>query len=369
MVTVARRIVILVAAFMALSFLVILAGQTVQLAAFAERIHPVAGAVVFWGLLLAYVALIAVPLLLYLRLPRALIPPPTDHGPEFEAHLAGLRARLARNPATSALPLNTRTDIEGALRALDARAEEVVKAAGSRAFLLTAVSQNGALDSLIVLGIQSRLVLDVARVYSQRPSPREITWLYANVFTTAFIAGQIEDMDVAEIIQPVVSTAAAAVISTVPAALIPGSQPGVNLFLNAVISGSANAFLTLRVGIVAQEQCRALVRPQRRTLRRTAIARATGMLGGIVSTGAKTVWSAGVGKLAKGFTTAVSTTVRGTIDGAVTGTTRRFKDVGGAVAAILARRGKGVAADPTGQGPAEQHPGQLREDPADGDPA
>lgn len=343
---VVRRIVTLVAAFMALSFLVILAGQTVQLAAFAERIHPVAGTVVFWGLLLTYVAFVAAPLLLYLRLPRALIPPRTDQGAEFEAHLAGLRGRLGRNPATSDLPLDTRADIEAALRVLDARAEEVVKAAGSRAFLLTAVSQNGALDSLIVLGLQSRLVLDVARVYSQRPSPREITWLYANVFTTAFMAGQIEDMDMAEIVQPVVSTALGSVASTVPAAIIPGAQPAVNLFLNSVISGSANAFLTLRVGIVAQQQCRALVRPQRRTLRKMAITRATGMLGGIVSAGARTVWRAGVGKLANKYTTALTSAVGGAIGGAVSGTTRTIKGVGGAVVANVTRREKGPAEEP-----------------------
>jgi hypothetical protein len=346
MTAVVRRIVTLVAAFVALSFLVVLAGQTVQLAAFAERVHPVAGTVVFWGLLLAYVALIVAPLLLYLRLPRALIPPRADHGPEFDAHLAGLRARLARNPATSDLPLDTRADIEAALRVLDARAEEVVRAAGSRAFLLTAVSQNGALDSLIVLGLQSRLVLDVARVYSQRPSPREITWLYANVFTTAFIAGQIEEMDVAEIVQPVVSTALGSVASTVPAAVIPGAQPAVNLFLNSVISGSANAFLTLRVGIVAQEQSRALVRPQRRTLRRLAITRATGMLGAIVTAGAKTVWTTGFRAPAKKYAAALTGAVGGAIGGAVSGTTRMVKGVGGAVAGSVTRRGKGQAGEP-----------------------
>jgi hypothetical protein len=162
------------------------------------------------------------------------------------------------------------------------------------------------------------------------------------VFTTAFIAGQIEDMDVAEIVQPVVSTALGSVASTVPAALVPGAQPAVNLFLNSVISGSANAFLTLRVGIVAQEQCGALVRPQRRTLRRMAITRATGMLGGIVSAGAKTVWTAGVGKLANKYAGALT----GAIGGAVSGTTRTIKGVGDAVAASVTRRGKGPAGEP-----------------------
>ena len=51
----------------------------------------------------------------------------------------------------------------------------------------------------------------------------------------------------------------------------------------SVVTGSANALLTLRVGLIASEYSRALVRPDRSVLRRAATVRAAGMLGSVVA--------------------------------------------------------------------------------------
>ena len=64
----------------------IVAGAT-SLISLADRIHPVAGTVVFWGLCLAagFFALYCV--IAYAQLPPALVPPKETSGPKHEAYL------------------------------------------------------------------------------------------------------------------------------------------------------------------------------------------------------------------------------------------------------------------------------------------
>ena len=331
------RIAVAVAAFMAVSFFVILVNQTLQLAEFAERINPIAGEAVFWGLVFFYIALGLVPVVLFVRLPRVLVPPTTDEGPEYEAHLKRLCNRLRTNPRLEGYSLDSPDQLEEALTVLDEEAEAIVRAAGSRAFLTTAISQNGSLDALLVLGIQTQLVWSVAQVYTQRPSLRGMTYLYANVMATALLASELDEADMSEVIQPVLSTMLGSAASVVP-----GLQVASSVFTNSILSGSANAFLTLRVGLVSQEFSRALVRPERRALRRSAMVRAAGMLGGIATSGAARVSSA----VAKASGKAVT--------GAVVGVGRRVKDAGSAVASrIPFRKGRGEEEDldPSGSQP------------------
>lgn len=301
------RLALIAAALVAVSLAVIVVNQSAQLVELAGRLHPIAGQAVFWGLLLFYAACIAVPVVMWVRLPRSLMPPVTGEGPAFERHVADLRKRLRCNPAlqrrhTGPVPLGSREEIEAALQILDEEANEVIKAAASRVFVSTALSQNGSLDSLLVVGLQSRLVWQVAHVYRQRPSLREFGWLYANVAATAFVAGEIEDLDLAEQVQPVIQNALGAAASSVP-----GLQAASAVLLGSMISGSANAFLTLRVGIVARRYCGALVLPEKRGLRRSAFAEATGMLGAVAASGSKKVITA----LAKASGRTVGRTVSG----------------------------------------------------------
>lgn len=313
-----RKILMLAAAFITVAVTVVLINQSLQLAMFAERLHPVAGTVTFWGLILFFLGLGLTPVVMFFRLPGPLVPPASEDDPSFPTHLARLRERLSRNPALADRTLETQADVVSALGVLDARAEAAIRRAGSRAFLMTAVSQNGALDAVIVLGVQSKLVWEIARAYEQRPSARSMASLYANVATTAFLAGELDDADLSDVIQPVLSTVLGSAASVVP-----GLQVASTVFTTSVISGTANAFLTLRVGIIAQEYSRALLRPRRRTLRRTAMARAAGMLGAIVAAGAGQVSSA------------IARATGRSITGTVTGMGRRMKDAGDAVASRL----------------------------------
>src|SRR5207247_8902492 len=124
----------------------------------------------------------------YARRPSALIPPEENSVPKHDAYLQALRVRLAANPRTRHMALATREEIENAVQRLSVEADSVVRRTASTVFLSTALMQNGRLDGLIVLFIQIQMVARVARIYVQRPSPRELARLYANVAGTAFVA-------------------------------------------------------------------------------------------------------------------------------------------------------------------------------------
>jgi hypothetical protein len=214
-----------------------------------------------------------------LRMPKPLEPPESETGPEYEDHLKRLGQRLATNPRIklAAIQPVDRPSIEQAIQILDDDANTIVKQMATTVFLTTAVSQSGRLDALLVLAAQSRMVWRIARLYYQRPSLRELTHLYANVAMTSFVAGELDDLELHQMIQPVVA-------GTLGAAggVIPGFQVLTTIMVNSLLSGSANAFLTLRVGIIAKDYCGALVAEPRTQVRRAASGEAARLLSGIV---------------------------------------------------------------------------------------
>jgi hypothetical protein len=137
--------------------------------------------------------------------------------------------------------------------------------------------QNGRLDGLIVLFTQIQMVGRIARIYVQRPSPRELMRLYANVAGTAFIASGLESLDLGEMVAPLA-------VSVVPA--LKGGIPGLSgisaLLVKCVSNGAANAFLTLRVGEVARRYCELTSRCPAELIRKSATAAAVQHLGRIV---------------------------------------------------------------------------------------
>src|SRR5881398_1798824 len=254
----------------------IVAGAT-SLISLADRIHPVAGTVVFWAVCLTAGFFALYCTIAYARLPAALVPPEEDSGPKHDAYLQALRVRLAANPRTRDLPLVTREEIERAVGHLSAQADLVVRRTASTVFLSTALMQNGRLDGLIVLFTQIQMVGRIARIYVQRPSPRDLVRLYANVAGTAFVASGLESLDLGEMFAPLAT-------SIVPA--IKGGIPGLSgvsaLLVRCISNGAANAFLTLRVGEVARRYCALTSRCSRDAIRKSATAAAVHHLGRIV---------------------------------------------------------------------------------------
>ena len=270
------RILALGASLVVLFFCVSLVSSITQLADAADRVSLGLGQTVFWVLLTAFVVFLLAPIILYYRLPKALIPPEETEGPDHEAYLLELRRRLALNPRLSGMPLLTDKDISAALSKLSSEADRVITQTASAVFVGTAVMQNGRLDGLITLVTQGRMIWRLATIFYQRPSPRQILYLYSNVGMTALLSESISAIEFSELAAPVVA-------SIIPSAkgAVPGIQGISNLLVNSIANGTANAFLTLRVGIVARKYLEAIAAPSRQETRRSATVAALALVGTI----------------------------------------------------------------------------------------
>ena len=124
-------------------------------------------------------------------------------------------------------------------------------------------------------------------------SLRDFVQLYANVASTAFIAAGVEDVDVDVLVSTIFGSTVAAI-------------HGMHLLASSVLSGSANAFLTLRVGMITKEYCSCTVRVEKMGLRRAATLQAAKLLGSIVRDGtvklSKAAVSASTAKITDAFT-------------------------------------------------------------------
>ena len=272
-----RKTVIGLAILLTICVASLIIAAVTSLISLADRIHPVAGSVVFWTIVLAAAFFALYGAIAYAKLPGALIPPDETSGPKHEAYLESLRARLAANPRTRGMSVATEEEIEKAIAVLSTEADSVVRKTSSTVFLSTALMQNGRLDALILLFTQIQMVTRVARVYVQRPSPREMIRLYVNVAGTAFIASGLESLDLGEMVAPLAT-------SVVPA--LKGGIPGLSgisaLLVKCVSNGAANAFLTLRVGEVTRRYCELTSRSSPEAIRKSATAAAVQHLGRIV---------------------------------------------------------------------------------------
>ena len=261
--------------------IVIVANQLIQFAQFARSLHPVAGDVVSIGLVVLAGASVITPIVIIVRLPQALVPPVESDRAAVEVYQSRLRQRLSTNSNLSANPidLSGETGLKAALQLLDARADQLAKQAASTTFVSTAISQNGRLDAMMVLATQTRLVWQIAQLYQQRPHWRELLNLYSKVAVTALLVSEIEDLDISEQIEPIV----ASVLGSGIVGAVPGvGTIAVNILTNSLIEGTANAFLTLRIGSVTRQYCGALTQLDKRLVRRSATVAAAALLGAIV---------------------------------------------------------------------------------------
>jgi len=303
------RLALIASLFVLFCSVLFVINQTAQVVSLASTLNPIFGKIVLVSLLVVFSVVLLVPLAIILRLPAAIRPPADTQSREYQHYLLQLGKRLARNPhlAGKDTCLSDRAGIEAAMRILDARADEVVKAMASSVFVSTAISQNGRLDALMVLAAQTRMIWQIARVYNQRPALGEMIRLYSNVGATLFVTSEIEDLDITEQVEPVIKAA----ISGSLASLVPGITHVSSLVTQSVLEGTANAYLTLRVGVICRTYCASLVGINRKRTRRFASVTAAALLGSIVSGSAA--------KVAKAIFTAAKKAGASTIESTAAG--------------------------------------------------
>jgi hypothetical protein len=272
-----------------------LAGSSLMLYREAAAVHPILGWLVIALLLIALLLLVGIPLAQVLRLPGALVRPASTTGPAWNRFVERYARRLVKNPILRtdyaqiedlerALEGKVSGDLEDevtrAIAHLDVKADAIITRYAASVFTTTAISQSGRLDTVIVLSAQFRMVKEIATVYYQRPQARELWSLYANVGTAGFVAGEIQDSELLAVLGAPVT---AGITSFIPVA---GSAPLVSLLVNSLLDGSANAFLTLRIGTLARRYAGLRLEEDRGALARSASLEAAGHLGVVVSRGA-----------------------------------------------------------------------------------
>jgi hypothetical protein len=286
-----------IAAIAIVSTVLFVTNQTAQAVTLASTLHPLAGKALLIVLLAFYAVAIAVPVSIWFRVPKALTPPADgEASPDYPRFIAALNARLSANPSVGSMLEPGKTGIERAFRTLDEKSTEIIKSTAATIFLTTAISQNGRLDAIMVLATQSRMIWKITRMYNQRPSLREMTHLYANVGVALFAANELSDLDIARQVEPVMTAA----IGSSMLHMVPGASMVASIVTQSLIEGTANAYLTLRVGAICQDYCRSVLTPfDAKAARRSASMKAASMLGAIVSDSAGVVIDAIVGAAKK----------------------------------------------------------------------
>jgi hypothetical protein len=284
-----KRIFTFLAAFTVIAWVLIVVRETAAVVALARDFHPVAGQVSLWILVVVYCICLGVPLFLFVRLPKPLIPPASDTDPAFPGHLSRLRSRLLGNPHLRGVTLTPdRASIQAALDLLEGHSNQEIRKEASLVFLSTAISQSGRLDGLFVLVAQTRLVWKVAHIYRQRASARELLHLYANVAVTVFAAESLEDLDLAEVAEPLM----APLLEAAGVGLTVVLAPVATVLADCLLQGTVNALLTFRVGCIAKRYSAGMPLPSAKLVRKAATREAAVMLGGVVVDLTKTVTNA-----------------------------------------------------------------------------
>ena len=347
------RAVFLFLAALCASLFVFIGGQVLTLSDMAARVHPLLGRAAFWGGMAAYCGALAWLGASWFLRPRPLMPPQDPTPDALRDYLRRLTARLRANPhlreggvAHVAAEPDARTDsrtgkagppappagltaelAEAAalLRALDAAALRETKRTASRIFLSTAVARNGRLDTLIVLALLARLVWRVSGIYDQRPHPRDMVRLYVNVAGTALAAGALEEAGLEEHVHALLGP----LLTASPLASVPGASHVGTLLAAALVDGSANALLALRVGIVTRNMLSPVLPgcPPRQNPYRESAA----LLGRMTAGLARAVVKAAMGGVASGIRSGLEGTARRTADAVRKGARATAHGVGGVV--------------------------------------
>lgn len=112
-----------------------------------------------------------------------------------------------------------------------------IKDAAKTSFVTTAISQAPAFDMISVAAVNLRLVRRIVEDCGFRPSNLALAHIYLRVMETTIIAGGIEEMDLEEVVALIGGNAAVSASSAL---------------LASAAQGAANAFLTVRVGVITK---------------------------------------------------------------------------------------------------------------------
>jgi len=280
-----KKVVFGVTAGIFILLAMIIINQLYQIFVMTSAIDPELGKAVTALLGLVFAILFFLPMIGFIKLQKPLTVPDEADQTAYITYLTMLKKRFAKNKYLmkagyqfdDAKPL--KEQVQEAIDVLDRETLDVMNEASSTVFITTAVSQNGALDSLFVMYSVSKLIWKVSHIYNQRPNIKEIFYIYVNVAATVLMAREIEDLDfLDDEIEPVIDSLIGGTLS----AFVPGTTAVVNIVISSLLQGTANAFLTLRVGAIARRYASSIQKTDKRLIKRSATLEAVVLLRKVV---------------------------------------------------------------------------------------
>lgn len=236
----------------ALFFLLILIiGNILVIGAKLGALHPAAEAGFYLLTLLLAFFLFVRPVLAVLKAPAIPLQAFAANGTVPEAAACRRVARRllkygrlsAEERARLQETLQLGGDLCEPLRALFAQRAQQMTALVARnaklVFVATAVSQNGRLDAVMVIATNFRMLRELVECLGFRPPLPQLARMYATVLAAALIAEGLEDLQ----LEQVFPNLGMGVL---------GAIPGFQLIAASLLQGIGNAFLTLRLGVLAK---------------------------------------------------------------------------------------------------------------------
>lgn len=276
-----KLILIPLALLFLLGFILFLIAQISNLVYLADRVDPLLGDILLVTLIGLVAILLIIPLVTYLRLPKAILPPQSKDPELVAAYQESLIRRYKRNRylKKQGIHINTIEDVQKAMPLLDAQADKVIQYNTIRTFAGTAISQNGAFDSLIVFYFSINTLWRVSHLYFQRTSLRQLLNLYSNVGLMVIGAKLVEDQldeiledNIEEFIHELAAQGAETTASV--GARATKFIPGLGNVVESIVQGTFNGLMILRIGLITKKYCGATNAIDRKALRRESFTEA-----------------------------------------------------------------------------------------------
>jgi len=280
--TKSKRIIYFLVLSVSLIFLIFIANQIFSLYANLDNIKPIYGNIFIYFVIMAFLFITAFILYQFTKFSKQIALPEDKESKEYDKQLQVLMKSLRKNNNINKeeLEYDEQNEIEWineCVNQLDIQTNEIIEENAQYVFLSTAISQNGIFDSIIILIAQIKMIWQILHIYYQRPNLKSILSLYTNIIITIFTVKAIEDFEFIEKqIEPIVA-------SILGSSITPGFNVTALLLVNSLISGTANAFLTLRIGLIAQKYSSPIIVGEKRQIKKNANLEASKKLGKVIS--------------------------------------------------------------------------------------
>jgi hypothetical protein len=279
MISTLKRILFPFSILIGLAFILFIINQVSGIYLLLKEYNPTFALFVLVILSIVMLGLAFWPIALFVKLPSPIkFPESIDEEPVYQKKLLH---RLRTNKvlmAKNAIPKNA-SDLPSSIEILKTEANKVIFSTANAVFLTTSVSQNGKLDAITILATQSTMVWKIAHIYYQRPTLRQLAYLYANVGAASFLAAELEEIDITQQLEPVIKS----FFNNAAGKSIPVIGPTAHMVMDSLLQGATNSFLTLRVGNITCTYCASPAFLSRKQIKNNALKEAARQLKKVIS--------------------------------------------------------------------------------------